>query len=124
MKRINMSQDGIPRFTLKIETRISSHDMAVHLINRFQYLEGMDGQVRLDETTNQRDERLENSIKNIMSSYSTSKLLETVEESILFDGLDTPHYTVSDNGYSKAVEFLQGYLERRFKGFAKMEAKQ
>lgn len=119
MKRITMSEDGIPRFTLKIEVRISAYDMAVHLMSRLQYEEGMNASCKDDETTRDRDERLENKIKALMSSFSSKKVLEMVSDSIEHYGVENPHYSVSDAGYATAVDFLCGYLTRKYPGFKK-----
>jgi len=116
--RITKSQDGVPRFTLKVETRISAYDMAVHLINRLQYEEGMSTYLKDDETTAMRDLRLENRIKDLMSSLSQAEIVEKVRDSILLNGESNPHYTISDGGYATAVDFLEGYLVRKYKGFS------
>jgi len=117
--RINNSQDGIPRFAIKIETRVSAYDMAVHLINRFRLKGGMNSTCKNDESTMMRNERLENRIKDLMAGLSQAEVIEMVRESILQDGVEVPHYSVGDDGYSTAVDFLQGLLERKYKGFAK-----
>jgi hypothetical protein len=116
--RIIKSQDGTPRFTLKIETRVSAYDMAVHLINRLQYEEGMSAHHRDDETTEMRDVRLENNIKALMSGMTQSQIMNKVRDSILFGGQENPHYAVGDSGYSVAVDFLTGYLTRKYRGFS------
>ena len=96
--------------------------MAVHLINRFRYRDGM-GAMTMNETREQYDSRIENQLKATMSELSEKEILETVRESVLLDGTENPHYIVSDQGYSAAVEFLKGYLARKYKKFADGEVK-
>lgn len=118
MKRITQSEDGIPRITMKIEVRLSAHDMAVHLIDRLQY--EIDMYIRTDETVKERNERIENSLKNAMSGLSDKRILDLIQTSIELDGLEHPHYNSSQGtgcGIEVAVDFLTGYLQRKYKGF-------
>jgi hypothetical protein len=118
MKKITISNDGIPRLTLKIETRIGAYDMAVHLISRLRYEADMSPFSKDDETLEDRDARIENFLKAKLSSMKDGEILEMVQDSILNDGSESPYYAVSDEGYGKAVNFLTDYLVRKYKGFA------
>lgn len=115
--KITKSQDGIPRISLKLESRLSAYDLAVHLMNRLQYDPEMSSNAKDDETTADRDLRLENAIKSKMASLSQKEMLDLVRDSVLISGEENPHYTVSDGGYATAVDFLTGYLTRKYKGF-------
>jgi hypothetical protein len=121
MKRITMSEDGIPRFTLKIEVRISAYDMAVHLMSRFQYKPNMSSSCKDDETTLDRDLRLEKNIKVLMGVTTHKELIDMVSDSIEHYGVESPHYSVSDAGYGTAVDFLCGYLTRKYPSFQKIK---
>lgn len=120
MKKITMSIDGLPRFSLNIEHRISAYDMAIFLMIQFRREEGMSITPRDHETLADRDERIENRIKDLMSGSSDAKLLSIVEDTIQTYGTESPHYTVSDEGYGTATDFLTGYLIRKYKGFQKL----
>lgn len=118
MNRITKSKDGIPRITLKLETRLGAYDMAVHIISRLRYESDMNSWLKDNETTEERDKRIENAIKSKMSGMSDKQILDLISDSILLDGTENPYYSVSDDGYSAAVDFLTGYLTRKYRGFA------
>ncbi len=120
MKKITKSMDGIPRFTLKLEARIGAYDMAVHVINKLKYRENMSNSLMGDETMEERDQRIENRIKYEMSGMSDQEILEILRDSLISYGDQSPYYQVSDEGYSKAVDFLTGYFTRKYKGFQKV----
>jgi len=122
--RITNSKDEVPRFTLKLETRVCVREFAVHLINRWRYEPGMSSHFDLDETNETHQERIENNLKALVASHTTKDLLEVVRDSIISDGTETPHYSVSDNGYSEAVDFLEGLLSRRFTKFGVISQKE
>lgn len=119
MKKITESRDGIPRLDLSIKYRLGAYDMAVHIINRIKYGKEMDTTPKDHETCEMRDERIENAVKDFMAGKNSKEILEIVSDSIDNDGTNSPYYSVSDEGYDKAVDFLTGYLKRRYKGFQK-----
>ena len=124
MNKITMSKDGIPRITLKLETRLAARDMAVHLINSLRFGEGMSTWTSDDETLADRDLRIENAIKARLSEMSDKEILEKISDSILSYGTESAYYTVSDEGYDNAADFLTGYLIRKYKGFGQMGEKE
>lgn len=118
MKKITMSKDGIPRFNLKLETRIGARDMAVHIIVSLRWEPEMRTEPADDETTDSRDARIEKYLKTKLNSMKDREIINMVKESIISDGIENPDYTVSDEGYSKAADFLTDYLVKRYPGFA------
>ena len=117
MNKITKSQDGIPRISLKVEVRLGAYDMAVHIINFMRFNPELSDFVRNDETLDDRRNRIENYLKCKLSGLSSKQILEIISDSIYSDGTERPHYAVAENNLNEAVDFLTGYLTRKYKGF-------
>lgn len=115
--RITQSKDGLPRFTLKVETRVSLYDMAIYLLTAWRFETDLQTHYRPDETNETFQSRIENRLKDLMASSTSKELLSAVRDVILVDGTETPHYTVSDGGLGDHTDFLCGLLSRRFTRF-------
>lgn len=115
--KVTNSVDGIPRITLRVETRLSAYDIAIHLICGCAYEEGMQSFPYTNETLEQYESRLESAIKRVVSKLSEKEILDKVRDNILLSGTETPVYRVADEGFSNLALFLEGYIVERFKGF-------
>ena len=111
--RINDSKDGKRRLDLKINLRMTSNDMAVHLLNRLRCAPHING-----NDTGRTDEELSEVIKDTLDGLSHLKILDCVRRSVLGYGEKQAYHCLIDNRFSRQVDFVREYLEERFNGFS------
>lgn len=107
------SKDGIMRADFKVTARLSLEDFAVLLTRSLMW--HIDYGLSDHETIEERDSRVKKLFKSKVSKMTLKQLKDQVQEAVLSDGIQNPHYSISDEGLDYVANYLSETLSNRFK---------
>lgn len=96
--KATMSRDNVKRVSFKINYRMDSRELAIYLVVA----------LRGDFTD-------EDSFNLLLNSMGERKIMQKIQDTLYFNGVETPHYMISDNNLEKCVDIAQEKIESFFK---------
>lgn len=114
--KTTLSQDGLKRVDFKLQVRLTQYELAVLLTRGLSLVNDLPSR-KGDDTTEQYQIRVMNRFTQLVNNLSVKEIKEIIADTILCEGDQTPHYSLSDSGLGFVADHVNVLLGKRFKCF-------